>query len=493
MAQYFTNFGDDTIGQPPVGWTTRSDTLALTVIADANASNGVTLQWGPGSAIVSSCFASWDAIDSDPLRADFEILVRGYAETSDSGGVNCASSGGRAFVSGRFNGYGAGNRTTNFRERAVVSTAAGTRKVIGTLTGSDNLTSYSYSRFRVNGSSLKYKAWPGSLGDEPAEWDVDLTNTTHTGAGWVGIWKGLRSTNSYYDWIGVGTGGDAAPSGPVGGGGSGTFAAPAVSVTPTISAGSLAGAQSGASTAPSLSITPTITAGTLVGNQAGDFSAPSLTVAPAISAGTLSGAQTGTATAPSLSVQPVISAGTLLGSGAGTFTAPSVSVTPVVSAGTLTGAQTGNFLGPAVSVQPSISAGTLTGASGATFLAPTLSVTPVVSAGTLTGAQTGTATAPTLSVQPTVSAGVLVGQQGGNFLGPALFVHPSISSGTLSGIAVSSGAFVAPGVSVHPVIRAGYLSGGSTDYRVATIMAERREFIVKSETRQFIMKAERKY
>ena len=202
MAQYFTNFGDDTIGQPPVGWTTRSDTLALTVIADANASNGVTLQWGPGSAIVSNCFASWDAIDSDPLRADFEILVRGYAETHNAGGINCASSGGRAFVSGGFNGYGAGNRTTNFRDRAVVSTAAGTRTVIGTLTGSDNLTSYSYSRFRVNGSSLKYKAWPGSLGDEPDGWDVELTNTTHTGAGWVGIWKSLRTTNSYYDWIG---------------------------------------------------------------------------------------------------------------------------------------------------------------------------------------------------------------------------------------------------------------------------------------------------
>lgn len=266
-------------------------------------------------------------------------------------------------------------------------------------------------------------------------------------------------------------------------GDTGTFTAPSLTVTPTITAGTLSAAQSGAATAPSLSITPTITAGTLTGNQTGDFSAPSLSVVPsisagtltgvqagnffspagstrpAISAGTLSGAQSATLNAPPVAVAPSVSAGSLTGTQVGVFAAPSATAQPAVSAGLLVGNQSGNFLGPSLVVSPSVTAATLQSLGSGLLSAPQVATRPVVATGTLIGASAGVAQAPSLSTAPAVSAGLLVGNQSGSFLGPSLSLRPDVEAGTLAGVAASSGAFVSPGLSLRPAVAAGVLVG----------------------------------
>lgn len=181
-------------------------------------------------------------------------------------------------------------------------------------------------------------------------------------------------------------------------------------VRPVYSFGATSG-TTGTFAAPAVSVQPAISAGNLVGSQSGALTAPSLTIQPAVTAGALSAALSGAFSAPALSVQPVISAGVLTGSGAGVFSAPSLSILPVVAAGSLLGAQAGAFVGPAISLQPSITAGTLAGAQSGNFTGPALTIWPDVSAGVLAGVSTsaGAFVAPWLSVQPVISAGVLWG------------------------------------------------------------------------------------
>jgi len=81
-------------------------------------------------------------------------------------------------------------------------------------------------RFRINGTSLKAKAWipadeTDPTADEPAGWGVETTDSEITGTGWSGLNRVLQGDfNRFWTYdFGVGTNGDAAPTAAVGGGG----------------------------------------------------------------------------------------------------------------------------------------------------------------------------------------------------------------------------------------------------------------------------------
>jgi len=218
MAQYFTDFGDDTIGQQPTGWTKRWLGSPCTVETNAGADNGKALKLGPGSPAPSHTLLSWDAIDGDSSRADFEILTR-WQSTNENVSFGVGVGAGRCSgdTSATSNGYYGYSVYASFRDRRIASRLAGVTTALGTTADATAASSvWRYSRFRVNGSSLKLKVWTGTLQDEPG-WQVEVTNTEISAAGWVGLVLMYGNYVVHHDWIGVGTGGDAAPSGPVGG------------------------------------------------------------------------------------------------------------------------------------------------------------------------------------------------------------------------------------------------------------------------------------
>lgn len=222
MAQYFDDFTAATVGSPPPGWTTQTGTLALEVVEDAAASGGVALKIGPGSALVRNSFVSFDAVTADANRADFEVLVRSRAYSNNATGQNLCGAAGRVFTtsteSSGFNGYTAGRRAAGWRDRGVSTVSSGTVTILGTTADpTTNSDTYCFGRFLVSGTDLKYRSWEGALEDEPTAWDVETTNSTHGSAGFIGVWRNLLTNDVHVDFFGVGTGGDAAPSGPVGG------------------------------------------------------------------------------------------------------------------------------------------------------------------------------------------------------------------------------------------------------------------------------------
>jgi hypothetical protein len=66
-----------------------------------------------------------------------------------------------------------------------------------------------WMRLYINGTTLRAKVWLDG-DDEPASWQIDTTDSAHA-SGYVGVYS---SYDSYFDWFGVGTGGDGVPSLP---------------------------------------------------------------------------------------------------------------------------------------------------------------------------------------------------------------------------------------------------------------------------------------
>jgi len=83
-------------------------------------------------------------------------------------------------------------------------------------------TAYHWRAITASGSTISAYGWEGTAaqGDQrPATPNLSVTDTTHSGSKPVGISNGINTTlsDTYYHIISVGTDGDAAPTGPVGG------------------------------------------------------------------------------------------------------------------------------------------------------------------------------------------------------------------------------------------------------------------------------------
>lgn len=66
-----------------------------------------------------------------------------------------------------------------------------------------------WARLYISGTTIRGKMWLDGE-DEPGSWMIDTTDSAHA-SGAVGVYA---SRTSYFDWFGVGTNGDAAPSLP---------------------------------------------------------------------------------------------------------------------------------------------------------------------------------------------------------------------------------------------------------------------------------------
>lgn len=82
-----------------------------------------------------------------------------------------------------------------------------------------NQEAYHYRRLAVSAGNLSQKVWAGARGDEPGSWLLTASDSTYA-SGWIGI--GSRGGSSsqgivHLTQLAIGTDGDPAPTGPVGG------------------------------------------------------------------------------------------------------------------------------------------------------------------------------------------------------------------------------------------------------------------------------------
>lgn len=207
MAQYFNNFSQYADAEVPADFTNRWDAANTTfsVVADAGASGGKFLRLN--RAVTGRGLVSWDALDADINTDDIEILVKYRAGliTETGGGISFRASG----ALNSENGYQMFFRAASMDVTKYVNNVYGP---IGATAGTFTANTWYFMRGRVEGGVLYLKHWTGLVTDEPTNWITNYVDTSIPGAGWAGLYA-FRDTNHDFDFIGVGTNGEAAPAG----------------------------------------------------------------------------------------------------------------------------------------------------------------------------------------------------------------------------------------------------------------------------------------
>jgi len=196
-------------------WTTTNETVVAANQDTGEPEDDYTFEqeW----SVANRRLNSWDTVE-DGNELNIEIVVRfrinetalqdfGYGIFLRASGAAGSESGYAFFVDENF---------TNGMRVTLYEYSSGTNSLIqvGLRNSLDMQNSqWAYMRCRVNGTApatLQAKLWKDTE-DEPADWDVDTTDSTHTSAGWNGIFGFTANYNAETDYIGGGTNGDTAP------------------------------------------------------------------------------------------------------------------------------------------------------------------------------------------------------------------------------------------------------------------------------------------
>ena len=233
MAQYFDNFSSDTVDLFPSGW---SSEWADMDVSDnyVRASSALSANWAalagdnyfhlddtPG--VYSRRAAKYIAGDASQI-SEIRGLVRNATPndaTSRSVAVLCGDginaswrTGYALWIAGGSNRYRINRKLDGGEDITALA--------IGSLgayfdSGSSNS---SYFRFQTvaSGSNLviRSKVWSTAV-SEPDEWDLSAEDTSPLPAGWQGIGALTNASSAAvgFGWVGIGTDGDPAPTGPV--------------------------------------------------------------------------------------------------------------------------------------------------------------------------------------------------------------------------------------------------------------------------------------
>ena len=209
MAQYFTDFTEYSTGSQPSDWTNLRDSGGdWTVESDSDGVGDRILLLSGGDEF-SEEVLTWDVASG----SDVEILVKWRQEDSDD------TSASRPILRAQ----GGSNRNHYFssifrdgENQWIEKYTDDTYSDIGSGGGPDafSFTSWTWTRFRINGSSLHSRSWDDGT-SEPSDWHVEATDSDHS-SGETGLGRRDAGPDLEFDKVGVGTEGDAAPSEEVG-------------------------------------------------------------------------------------------------------------------------------------------------------------------------------------------------------------------------------------------------------------------------------------
>lgn len=241
MSQYWTDFSEYTTGNTPSDWTLRWGDYDISVGEDVAAVGGKLLHISPNANSGNEdTLLSWDAVDSDAYRDDFEILMklRFLVSLTNNKAIGIGRANGayatRDVYGGTFqpgNGYVTLEKWVN-----------GSYSTILNDTGNNfSLNTWYWMRVRINGNIIQAKYWEDGT-EEPVGWIVSSTDSDLTAVGWIGWGTYFDSANQEIDIFSVGTAGDTAPSTDPGGGGTTISGTAALTDSPETAAlaGSLA-------------------------------------------------------------------------------------------------------------------------------------------------------------------------------------------------------------------------------------------------------------
>lgn len=215
MTQHFTDFSGNTVGStPPLGWTRRWNAMPAPDgfrVSDSDPGAPVVPVAGFEGDLNVSTFdtLTWDAVGSVSGDVEIYCVFRASNGSATPGGLAlCVSTSG-------INGYCAGPAD------------GGTGIVLSILTaGVENFDVGAYSwtidtdiamRFRYESAAntLRVRAWlDGS--SEPGTWTHSRNDATGFTSGEVGLFGRHHSGLRIWKKVGVGTGGDPAPTAPLG-------------------------------------------------------------------------------------------------------------------------------------------------------------------------------------------------------------------------------------------------------------------------------------
>ena len=202
-ANYFTDFSEYEIDQEPSDFTrmwAASGRFDVTVVSDPAATGGKVLRVDVAPAVRALV---WNAIDSDPDRANAEVLVRWRSSIGFILGGAIRVAGGLGQAAGyRGGSYGPGDtplRISRYVDGAHTSLADDTRDEAVVAN------SWYFTRFRAHQDQMMMKVW-ADTDPEPTGWDLTATDDVVPGPGSVGVGIG-GDTVTDIDYIAVGTGG----------------------------------------------------------------------------------------------------------------------------------------------------------------------------------------------------------------------------------------------------------------------------------------------
>lgn len=215
MAQYFTNFSEYPSDQHPADWTQRRDlALQWRVRTDPDATGGKILEIPAKSANIQSVL-TWDRLDSDPDRANAEILIR-FRYWSTTASLYAWV---RHAQDSPVSGYRLGDSYTTTTIGIIGKYVNGSYSNVYIAGGGavNEQGRWAYIRAQAENNVLRVRVWKD--GDpEPEVWRGVGTDNSLSAAGPLGVMS-FNTGAVDIDFVGIGTGGDPAPMEPVDPGG----------------------------------------------------------------------------------------------------------------------------------------------------------------------------------------------------------------------------------------------------------------------------------
>ena len=201
---YSTNFGTQTVGQAPTGWTSRwvTGSETMTVVSDVTSVSGKAMRYST-TLDNNRRFWSWD--DAPTYTGDWDMLVKW--KISGLGTLGDIPIRAMAEVRGSTTGqYGyAGDMVTtptmriqDYTNGAVSTKATGGGVALATGT-------WYWYRFNRTGNTLSVRMWEDGSA-EPSTWTIANTDTTPlTTAGWFGLgfYDSMASATRDIAWLAI--------------------------------------------------------------------------------------------------------------------------------------------------------------------------------------------------------------------------------------------------------------------------------------------------
>lgn len=207
MAQFKNDFHQYVVGVAPGDWSEHwhEDDGSITVESSPPAGGLGNKALRILRSTNGRYVVSWD--EPGTPSGDVELLAHLYYDDVEDKGTTYWGAIHGGGVENTEDAYLTTNAANNWKLQKFVAGASTNLEFTGDPTPHDT---WFWARLGKSGDTLRGKTWLGTLGEEPDEWQAEVTDTDLT-SGFVGVGGFFQSSTVYCDFFSVGTAGDPAP------------------------------------------------------------------------------------------------------------------------------------------------------------------------------------------------------------------------------------------------------------------------------------------